>query len=84
MHFFLFTAASAATLNVGSGATYSSIGSAVAAASDGDTIQVAAGTYAESVDLAGKDLEIVGAGSTTIVEPSSDYAFYDGDAHLYY
>ena len=82
MHFFLFTAASAATLNVGSGATYSSIGSAVAAASDGDTIQVAAGTYAESVDLAGKDLEIVGAGSTTIVEPSSDYAFRfdDGEA----
>ncbi|MFT5582607.1 MAG: putative outer membrane repeat protein [Cognaticolwellia sp.] len=82
MLFILSIAASAATLNVGSTATYSSIGSAVAAASDGDVIQVAAGTYTESIDLAGKDLDIVGTGSSTIVEPSGAYAFRfdDGEA----
>ncbi len=75
-------AASAATLNVGATASYSSIGSAIAAASDGDTILVDAGTYVESVDLAGKDLEIIGSGSSTIIEPTGAFAFRfdDGEA----
>ncbi|MED5372031.1 MAG: MopE-related protein [Myxococcota bacterium] len=65
----------AATLTVGSGGTYSTISQAVAAASDGDVIEVSAGTFAESVDLAGKDVDIQGSGSTTIITPTGDYAF---------
>ena len=43
--------ANAATLTVGPGQTYATIGAAVAAATAGDTITVADGTYAESVSI---------------------------------
>ncbi len=63
-------AASAATWTVdpsGSG-DFTTIGDAIAAASSGDRLELVAGTYSEAVDLGGKDLELVGAGSylTTI------------------
>jgi outer membrane protein OmpA-like peptidoglycan-associated protein len=81
----LVNSALAATLTVGGSGTYSTINGAIAAASDGDTISVAAGTYNEAVDLSGMDLDIVGAGtgSTTITVPSNrSYAFRwdDGEA----
>lgn len=64
--------AHAATLSIGS--TYATISEAIAAASDGDTLEIAAGTYAEAVDLGGKDLTLVGtsgASSTFIAPPAS-------------
>src|SRR6267154_3673162 len=57
----------AATLCVNPGGTsgcFAKIGDAVAAAAKNDTIQVAAGTYAEDVVI-GKSLLLVGAGRTT-------------------
>jgi predicted outer membrane repeat protein len=69
--------AGAATYRVDAagGATFSSIGAAVSIATDGDTIQVLAGTYEESVDLEGKSLTIVGADSkTTILDASGSDA----------
>jgi pectin methylesterase-like acyl-CoA thioesterase len=59
--------ASAATLNVPG--SYPTIQSAVTAAASGDTIQVAAGTYNENVDLTagGKaGLQLVGAGAASL------------------
>lgn len=43
---------------------------AITAATDGDTINVAAGTYDEQLVI-GKNLTIQGAGDTTIIKPSS-------------
>jgi uncharacterized protein (TIGR03382 family) len=62
---------SAATLSVdpADGAAYATVQAAVTAASSGDTITIAAGTYAECVDTGGKDLALVGlygSGATTI------------------
>ena len=56
----------AATLTVdpADGAAYPTIGAAVAASSSGDTIQVAAGTYAECIDPDGRDLIFSGPGVT--------------------
>ena len=51
-----------ATLTVGSGG-YATISAAVSAAADGDTLAIDAGTYAECVSLAGKDLTLQGAGA---------------------
>ncbi len=57
----------AATLNVP--ANYATINAAVAAAVDGDTIQIAAGTYTEQVLVAGKAISIIGAGKdVTIIQ----------------
>lgn len=63
------TPAFAGTLTVGplgSGATYTEIGPAVAAAQSGDTILVQAGTYQETATVVvDKALTIIGAGSAT-------------------
>ncbi|MFT5586434.1 MAG: putative outer membrane repeat protein, partial [Cognaticolwellia sp.] len=61
----------AATLTVGSSGSYSTVQSAVNAASTGDTITIAAGTYTEDVDTKGKDLTLVGAGSSKVTIDAS-------------
>lgn len=58
----------AGTINVNSGAK---IQDGVLLASSGGTVNVAVGTYAESVTV-DKDISIVGAGNTTIVQPAQD------------
>ena len=57
----------AATLSVGASGTYATISAAVSAATSGDTLEIAAGTYVECVDLGGKDLALQGAGPTSTV-----------------
>src|SRR3989344_4818777 len=59
----------AAVINVP--ADFTTIQDAVDAASDGDTIIVAANTYDEQVVIDGKGLTLEGAGDTTIIRPSS-------------
>ncbi|MBK9385315.1 MAG: hypothetical protein IPN34_10920 [Planctomycetes bacterium] len=51
---------------VGSGAPYTSIGAAVAAASPGDRVLVRSGVYFEHV-VVSKPIELIGAGSSTTV-----------------
>ncbi len=59
----------AATITVSSSGSYTTIQSAVSAASDGDTISISAGTYSECVDLSGRDLVLVGVSTaSTIVD----------------
>jgi parallel beta-helix repeat protein len=78
MVFLAFTSISptipAATLHVGSGQTYSTIQSAVNAASAGDTIIVHAGTYNEQV-IINKDLTLQGDSGVKITAPSSRKSF---------
>lgn len=56
--------AGAATLSVGPG---DSIQAAIAAAQDGDVVEVAAGTYGEDLDFAGKAIIVRGQGPATVV-----------------
>jgi hypothetical protein len=62
------TPVAAATINVPS--DYSTIQAAIDAATPGDTINVAAGTYIEQVVI-NKSLTLQGAGDTTIIKPSA-------------
>ena len=63
-----------ATLTVGLGGTYSTIQAAVDAAGNGDTIEIAAGTYREQVTVDGKNITIHGAGSGQTIIESPDAA----------
>jgi predicted outer membrane repeat protein len=56
----------AATLTVGPSATYTTVQSAVDAASSGDTISIKAGTYDENIETGGKKLTIKGASTSTV------------------
>jgi nitrous oxidase accessory protein NosD len=56
----LISTASAATLDVGPQATYHTIQSAIDAAHDGDTINVASGIYNETIQITNKQLSIIG------------------------
>jgi len=60
----------AATFNVCPSCAYATIQSAINAASAGDTILVAAGVYHENITI-DKQLQIIGAGSGTIITQSS-------------
>lgn len=53
----------------GAGCAYGTLTQAIAAAADGDTIQVAAGTFHEAVDIADKNLTIVGGYDSTCTRP---------------
>ena len=62
----------AATLKVGQGQTYSTIKSAIQAASAGDTIRVYAGTYRENFYI-NKSLSIIGNGSKNTIIQATGY-----------
>ncbi|MBM4366225.1 MAG: hypothetical protein FJ102_08410 [Deltaproteobacteria bacterium] len=69
-------AAHAATLKVGATEAYTTIGAAVSAAANGDTIEVAPGTYTETPSLTGKSLSLVsrdGPHTTAIVHTGTIY-----------
>ena len=54
---------------VGTGGDFQTIQAAINAATNGDTIEIAAGTYREQVTVTGKDITLHGAGSgQTIIE----------------
>jgi hypothetical protein len=55
---------------------FTRIQDAINAASDGDTIEVASGTYDETLDLGGKTLTIIGAGSDSTTINASEFTGY--------
>jgi len=63
-------------------ADYATIGEAITAAPNGETIEVSAGTYAEAVDFEGKDLVLLGVdgSATTIIDSATDGILADGAA----
>ncbi|MEP7275152.1 MAG: hypothetical protein ABI812_02285 [Betaproteobacteria bacterium] len=79
--------AAAATLDVGPGAPYRSVAAAAAAARDGDTIEIAAGTYREDVAVfTQKRLTIRGVGGRVVLnaagrvaEGKAIFVLRDGD-----
>lgn len=62
--------AAAATLQVGEGKPYTSLGAAAAAAHDGDTVQIAPGEYFDCASFRANNLTIAGAGAdkTTLTD----------------
>ncbi len=77
MWFALSGAALAATWTVGGGGDFSAIQPAINAASDGDTLRVAPGTYVESLDLLGKDLAIIGTNAALAPPATRPAASWD-------
>ncbi|MDP2309792.1 MAG: putative metal-binding motif-containing protein [Pseudomonadota bacterium] len=69
----LVSTARAATLDVGPTAAYATINAAVTASTGGDTIRVEAGTYAEDLDLRGRNLTVVSADgpAVTVLSPTA-------------
>jgi len=62
---------SAATITVSAeNGTHNAIQNAITAASPGDTINIAAGTYPEQLTIT-KSLSLIGAGASTIIEPTA-------------
>ena len=80
MLFLLFTTtvnAATYTVDASGNGDFTTIQSGINTVSNGDELEVVAGTYAESLDLGGKDLDIVslsGASSTFIVPPIGQVA----------
>ncbi len=64
------------TLNVGPSQTYTTIQSAINAATAGDVIEVAAGTYAETLNLGNKQLTINGEGTTQTIIDADEISGY--------
>ena len=67
----LVNAAATWTVADSGGANFMTIQAAIDAAGMGDTINVAAGTYPESINV-NKEVSIIGGGSTTIIQPTLD------------
>ncbi|GEM_PF-510402 len=65
---------SAATREVGDGKTYTTIGAAITAAADGDTILVYPGTYNENVEINKSNITLksVGGRDSTIIGPGTE------------
>lgn len=66
--YLLLASAQAATLTVGDGGAYSTLSSAIAAAADGDTLQLSAGTFVGAHFIEGKNLSLVGVGAETVLD----------------
>lgn len=65
------------SFHVGESREYTTIQSAVNAASDGDIIYIDPGIYEEAVDMVGKQLHLIGAGpQATIVKYAGDDYYY--------
>jgi len=63
------TMAATSTVDPSDSAAYATIQDAIDAASDGDIIEIVAGTFTECIDTGGLDLSLMGAGaSSTIID----------------
>ena len=65
----------------GGGSVYGTLSQAVAAADDGDTLQVAAGTITEAVVIDEKDITISGGYDSTCTTPGAGDTILDGQYH---
>lgn len=65
----------------GGGCAYGTLSQAIAAAADGDTLQVAADTFHEAVDIIDKDLTIVGGYDSTCTTPDAGTTRLDASYH---
>jgi hypothetical protein len=65
----------------GGGCAYGTLTQAIAAAGDGDTIQAAAGTYFEAIDITSKDLTIVGNYQNDCTTPGAGPTILDASYH---
>ena len=78
---FITSCASAATIDVGSGYTYSTIGSGMAAASSGDTVHVHAGTYTLTSPVTLKTgVTLYGDGYDSTIVRATDKAKFASEA----